>query len=52
MAGQTQVLMNGMLATYPHVQSGKLKLLAVASAMGVVRDFSTATVAPALAGTR
>ena len=26
-AGQTQVLMNGMLATYPHVQSGKLKLL-------------------------
>jgi tripartite-type tricarboxylate transporter receptor subunit TctC len=28
-AGQTQVMMNGMLATYPHVQSGKLKLLAV-----------------------
>ncbi|WPG39715.1 tripartite tricarboxylate transporter substrate binding protein [Variovorax sp. EBFNA2] len=28
-AGQTQVLMNGMLATYPHVQSGKLKLIAV-----------------------
>lgn len=28
-AGQTQVLMNGMLATYPQVQSGKLKLLAV-----------------------
>ncbi len=27
MAGQTQVLMNGMLATYPHVQSGKLKIL-------------------------
>ena len=27
--GQTQVMMNGMLATYPHVQSGKLKLLAV-----------------------
>lgn len=27
--GQTQVLMNGMLATYPHVQSGKLKLLGV-----------------------
>lgn len=26
-AGQTQVLMNGMLATFPHVQSGKLKLL-------------------------
>jgi tripartite-type tricarboxylate transporter receptor subunit TctC len=27
--GQTEVMMNGMLATYPHVQSGKLKLLAV-----------------------
>jgi tripartite-type tricarboxylate transporter receptor subunit TctC len=27
--GQTQVMMNGMLATYPHVQGGKLKLLAV-----------------------
>ena len=27
--GTTQVMMNGMLATYPHVQSGKLKLLAV-----------------------
>jgi tripartite-type tricarboxylate transporter receptor subunit TctC len=27
--GQTQVMMNGMLATYPHVQSGKLKLLTV-----------------------
>ncbi|CAM3562495.1 Bug family tripartite tricarboxylate transporter substrate binding protein [Paracidovorax anthurii] len=26
-AGQTQVLMNGMLATLPHVQSGKLKVL-------------------------
>lgn len=28
-AGQTHVLMNGMLATLPHVQSGKLKVLAV-----------------------
>jgi len=28
-SGQTQVMMNGMLATYPHVQSGKLKLLGV-----------------------
>jgi tripartite-type tricarboxylate transporter receptor subunit TctC len=31
-SGQTQVLMNGMLATYPHVQSGKLKLIAVSKA--------------------
>ena len=28
-AGQTQILMNGMLATLPHVQSGKLKVLGV-----------------------
>nr|WP_315427672.1 tripartite tricarboxylate transporter substrate binding protein [uncultured Albidiferax sp.] len=27
--GQTQVLMNGMLATLPHVQSGKLKVLGI-----------------------
>lgn len=27
--GQTQLLMNGMLATLPHVQSGKLKVLGV-----------------------
>jgi tripartite-type tricarboxylate transporter receptor subunit TctC len=31
-AGQTQVLMNGMLATLPHVQSGKLKVLGVSKA--------------------
>ena len=30
--GQTQVLMNGMLATLPHIQSGKLKLLGVSKA--------------------
>ena len=30
--GQTQVLMNGMLATLPHVQSGKLKVLGVSRA--------------------
>ncbi len=31
-AGQTQVLMNGMLATLPQVQNGKLKVLAVSKA--------------------
>ena len=31
-AGQTQVLMNGMLATLPFVQSGKLKILGVSKA--------------------
>jgi tripartite-type tricarboxylate transporter receptor subunit TctC len=30
--GQADVLFNGMLATYPHVRSGKLKLIAVSSA--------------------
>lgn len=42
-AGQTQVLMNGMLATYPHVQSGKLKLLGISkdSRMPVIADVPT-----------
>ena len=34
-AGQTQVMMNGMLATLPHVQSGKLKVLGVSKASRV-----------------
>jgi len=33
--GQAQVLMNGMLATLPHVQSGKLKVIAVSKATRV-----------------
>lgn len=42
-AGQTQVLMNGMLATYPHVQSGKLKLLGISksSRMPLIADVHT-----------
>lgn len=42
-AGQTQVLMNGMLATYPHVQSGKLKLLGISknARMPVIADAPT-----------
>ena len=32
MAGQTQVVMNGMLATLPHVQSGKLKVIGISKA--------------------
>ncbi|MBT9458469.1 MAG: tripartite tricarboxylate transporter substrate binding protein [Burkholderiaceae bacterium] len=34
-AGQTQVLMNGMLATLPFVQTGKLKVLGVSKATRV-----------------
>lgn len=42
-AGQTQVLMNGMLATLPHVQSGKLKVLGVSKAtrMPLIGDVPT-----------
>ncbi|MEO7548478.1 MAG: tripartite tricarboxylate transporter substrate-binding protein, partial [Ramlibacter sp.] len=42
-AGQTQVLMNGMLATLPHVQSGKLKVLGVSkkSRMPLIGDVPT-----------
>ena len=41
--GQTQVLMNGMLATLPHVQSGKLKILGVSKGtrMPLIGDVPT-----------
>ena len=41
--GQCQVMMNGMLATYPHVQSGKLKLLGVSKGtrMPLIGDVPT-----------
>jgi len=41
--GQTQVLMNGMLATLPHVQSGKLQVLGVSKAtrMPLIGDVPT-----------
>lgn len=43
MAGQTQVVMNGMLATLPHVQSGKLKMLGISkgSRMPLVGNIPT-----------
>jgi tripartite-type tricarboxylate transporter receptor subunit TctC len=42
-AGQTQVLMNGMLATLPFVQSGKLKIIGVSkrTRMPVIADVPT-----------
>jgi tripartite-type tricarboxylate transporter receptor subunit TctC len=43
--GQTQVLMNGMLATLPHVQAGKLKVLGVSRATRVPLLPETATIA-------
>ncbi|WP_394790826.1 Bug family tripartite tricarboxylate transporter substrate binding protein [Rhodoferax sp.] len=41
--GQTQVLMNGMLATLPHVQSGKLKVLGISkkTRMPLIGDVPT-----------
>jgi tripartite-type tricarboxylate transporter receptor subunit TctC len=42
-AGQTEVMMNGMLATLPHVQSGKLKVLGVSkrTRMPLIGDVPT-----------
>ena len=42
-AGQTQILMNGMLATLPQVQGGKLKVLAVSKGtrMPLIGDVPT-----------
>ena len=41
--GQADVLFNGMLATYPHVKGGKLRIIAVSSAkrMGSIPDVPT-----------
>jgi len=41
--GQAQVLMNGMLATWPHVQAGRLKLLGVSkrTRMALIPDVPT-----------
>jgi tripartite-type tricarboxylate transporter receptor subunit TctC len=44
-AGQTQVLMNGMLATLPFVQSGKLKVIGVSKAQRVPLLASVPTIA-------
>ena len=45
MAGQTDLTMNGMLATLPHVQSGKLKVLAVSKGTRVPLLANVPTVA-------
>jgi len=44
-AGQTQLTMNGMLATLPHVQSGKLKVLGVSKATRMPLLASVPTIA-------
>ncbi|MEO8186842.1 MAG: tripartite tricarboxylate transporter substrate binding protein [Burkholderiaceae bacterium] len=48
--GQADVMFNGMLATYPHVKSGKLKILAVSSSkrMRAIPDVPTVAEAAGL----
>lgn len=50
--GQADVMFNGMLATYPHVKSGKLKILAVSSSkrMSAIPDVPTVAEAAGLEG--
>ena len=45
--GQADVMFNGMLATYPHVKSGKLKILAVSSSKRISAIPDVPTVAEA-----
>ena len=49
-AGQVDLTFNGMTATYPHVKSGLIKLLAVSSPKRLSSLPSTPTVAEALPG--
>ena len=46
-SGQADAIFNGMLATYPHVKSGKLKLIAVSSSKRVASIPDVPTVAEA-----
>jgi len=48
--GQVDVTFNGMVASYPHVKSGKLKLLAVSSAKRNTQLGDTPTVGETLPG--
>ncbi|MBC8120042.1 MAG: tripartite tricarboxylate transporter substrate binding protein [Burkholderiaceae bacterium] len=50
--GQADVMFNGMLATYPHVKSGKLKILAVSSGkrMSAIPDVPTVAESAGLTG--
>ena len=49
-AGQANVIMNGMLATYPTVKSGRIKGLAVSSAQRVASAPELPTIAETLPG--
>ena len=48
--GQVDVMFNGMVATYPHVKAGKIKLIAISSAKRNTQMPDTPTVAESLPG--
>ena len=48
--GQVDVMFNGMVATYPHVKAGKIKLIAISSAKRNAQMSDTPTVAESLPG--
>ena len=48
--GQVDVMFNGMVATYPHVKAGKIKLIAISSAKRNAQMPDTPTVAESLPG--
>jgi tripartite-type tricarboxylate transporter receptor subunit TctC len=48
--GQVDVMFNGMVATYPHVKAGKIKLIAISSTQRNAQMPATPTVAESLPG--
>jgi tripartite-type tricarboxylate transporter receptor subunit TctC len=48
--GQVDVMFNGMVATYPHVKAGKIKLIAISSTKRNAQMPDTLTVAESLPG--
>lgn len=48
--GQVDVMFNGMVATYPHVKAGKIKLIAISSTQRNAQMPDTPTVAESLPG--
>ena len=48
--GQVDVMFNGMVATYPHVKAGKIKLIAISSAKRNAQMPDTPTVAESMPG--
>ena len=48
--GQVDVMFNGMVATYPHVKAGKIKLIAISSAKRNAQMPDVPTVAESLPG--